>query len=83
MGRQYMSCDRVEVPIRMAADKRWNRKMARLARGNVRASLPIRNRHRQGDGNQNPWTDRMGGMALVPEMPGTGNAASAGLRRLC
>lgn len=49
MGRQYMSCNRVEVAIRMAAGKRQNQKMAGLVRGNVRASFPIRNRHRQED----------------------------------
>ena len=85
MGRKYKPCDRVEVARRMAADKRRNRKMARLARGNVRASLPIGNkdRHRQEDRIRNPWTDKRTCTILIPEMSGMGNVASAGLRRSC
>lgn len=83
MGRQYMSCNRVEVAIRMAAGKRQNQKMAGLVRGNVRASFPIRNRHRQEDRIRNPWMDKRTCTILIPEMAGTGNVASADHRRSC
>ena len=60
-----------------------DRKIAGLVRGNVRASFPIRNRHRQEDRIRNPWMDKRTCTILIPEMAGTGNVASADHRRSC